>query len=307
MNLALIAFALPVVYWDQGPEALKQAGIRRIVVPPGTAEGWKGVSGISVQAADVATAVKLATPGVKYRVNEASASRSPWVDCNGWRVMRQPTARFYYDAPGAASAVAAAEAFSYGADAMIRTDGAGLGALGRMLEFLGGVKREELPALANIGFVDDGSPESGEAMALLTRRNLLFKIVGAADAKLDVTVKLGTKEYAKEEAADPSRLAQKIRSKVTDEKRLARIYGSEVVIGRLAGTRDHAQLQLINYAAGARAVEGVRVRVLGEYGRHEETLSGLPEAKLLEYKAAAGATEFTVRELREYALIDLRK
>jgi hypothetical protein len=310
VNLFLLAFVLPAVYWDQGPEsadALKQAGIQRIVVPAARAELWKGVAGISARAGDVESAVKLATPGVKYRVNVASASRSPWVDTNGGKIMRQPKARFYYDAPGAGSALAAAEAFTYGADAMIRTDNAGLNPLGRMLEFLSGVKREDLPTRANIGFVDDGSAELGEAMVLLTRRNLLFKIVPAPDAKLDLSVQIGSAEYPKEEAADPSRLAQKIRGKLTDEKRLVRIYGSEVVIARLTGTRDHAQLQLINYAGAARSVDGIRVRVLGQYSRHEETIAGLPDAKLFEYDSGGGATEFTIRELKGYALIDLKK
>jgi hypothetical protein len=229
------------------------------------------------------------------------------VDTNGGKIMRQAKARFYYDAPGAGSALAAAEAFAYGADAMIRTDNAGLNPLGRMLEFLGGVKREDLPTRANIGLVDDGSAELGEAMVLLTRRNLLFKIVPAPDAKLDLSVQIGSVEYPKEEAADPGRLAQKIRGKLTDEKRLVRIYGSEVVIARLTGTRDHAQLQLINYAGAARAVDGIRVRVLGQYSRHDAAIAGLPDAKLFEYDSGGGATEFTIRELKGYALIDLKK
>jgi len=39
-------------------------------------------------AAPPADAVKLNEPKVQYRNNEASATRSPWIDANGWRILR---------------------------------------------------------------------------------------------------------------------------------------------------------------------------------------------------------------------------
>ena len=47
-----------------------------------------------------------------------------------------------YDVKGAQAALAAAEAFAYGANALIRSDAAGLKPLGQMLAFLRGVPAE---------------------------------------------------------------------------------------------------------------------------------------------------------------------
>jgi hypothetical protein len=77
-----------------------------------------------------------------------------------------------------------------------------------------------LPPIANIGIIDDVSPKTGELMNLLTRRNLLYRIVTAPDPRLDLNIRLGSKEYPKSEAADPSKLAQKIRAELTEEKRI---------------------------------------------------------------------------------------
>jgi len=36
-------------------------------------------------------------PRVAGRADVASATRRPWIDSNGWRFVRQPTGKFYYD------------------------------------------------------------------------------------------------------------------------------------------------------------------------------------------------------------------
>src|SRR5215472_3195510 len=81
-------------------------------------------------------AVELKAPRVEYRANEASATRSPWIDSNGWRILRSPGQRFFYKVNGQSAALAAAEAFTYGAGALISTDEPGKLAFGKMLEFL---------------------------------------------------------------------------------------------------------------------------------------------------------------------------
>src|ERR1700687_2359763 len=83
-----------------------------------------------------ADAVKRNPPRVQYRINEASATRSPWIDANGWRIIRRPGKSFFYQVSGDTSALAAAEAFSYGTDALISTDASGSKAAERMLDFL---------------------------------------------------------------------------------------------------------------------------------------------------------------------------
>src|SRR6185436_17022173 len=121
--------ALPGLYWEGGAEtapALREAGVTRIKVPAAVAAAWKGVEGIAAEVADLAKSIKLMTPTVNYRMNQASASREPWLVHNGWRILREPQGKFYYDAPGEAAALSAAEAFAYSADAMVKTDAAGL-------------------------------------------------------------------------------------------------------------------------------------------------------------------------------------
>ncbi len=251
-------------------------------------------------------AVKLPVPRVQYRVNEASATTSPWIDANGWRIARTPDKNFYYDVPANAAALAAAEAFAYGAKADVHTDSAGTESFHRMVEFLRGIPDEtNLPVMANIGVIDDGSSETGELMNLLSRHNLLYKIVPAPDPHLDINIRLGSKEYPKADAADPSFLAQKIRGQLGDEKRLLRLYGSEVVVARMLGDRDHVRLHILDYAT--RPVPGLRLRVLGSYSR--QTIRGFdrPDLKLEDVNVANGATEFTIPEMSIYAVIDLSR
>jgi hypothetical protein len=250
-----------------------------------------------------ADAVKLPVPKVEYRINEASATRSPWIDANGWRLLRAPARRYYYDVAAASVALAAAEAFSYGAKADIHTDTEGVATFNRMLQFLREIPERELPAMANIGVIDDGSEDTGELMNLLGRRNLLYRILTAPDPHLDLNIRLGSKEYPKSEAANPSGLAQKIRAELTDEKRLLRVYGSEVVIARLVGTGDQVRIHLLNYAN--RPVSGLRVRVLGDYPNWQVAAYDKPDLKLEDFRSADGATEFTLPQMSTYAVIDL--
>ena len=252
-----------------------------------------------------ADAVRLPVPKVEYRINEASASRSPWIDANGWQLLRAPARRYYYDVPAASVALAAAEAFTYGAKADIHTETAGAAIFHRMLQFLREIPERDLPAMANIGVIDDGAPDTGELMNLLSRRNLLYRIVTAPDPQLDLNIRLGSKEYPKSEAADPSRLAQKIRAELTDEKRLLRVYGSDVIIARLVGTGDRVRIHLLNYAN--RPVTGLRVRVLGNYPDWQVAAYDKPDLKLENVATADGATEFTVPEMSTYAVIDLSR
>jgi hypothetical protein len=255
-----------------------------------------------------ADAVKLNEPGVQYRPNEASATSSPWIDANGWQILRAPGRTFAYSVKGQTAALAAAEAFAYGADAFISADAPGADAFGRMLEFLKTVPAADLAPVADFGVVDDGSDEAGELLNLLTRMNLLYRIEKNPDRSFHLNVRLGTKEYPREEAQDPSDTAHKIRSQIGDDKRSLRVYGSEVVIARLVGGPRRARLFLLNYAG--RPVLGLRVRVRGAYSKGELRASGVADAHLQDWTPAdrtegGPAAEFTVPELRAFAVIDL--
>lgn len=301
---------LPTLFWDKGPETvslLHQAQISHISVPVSMADSWKTVAGISVESVDSARLIRVLTPSVVFHADEASATRAPWVNSNGWRFLRQPDGRFYYEAPGTAGSLAAAEAFTYGVNAVVHTDDAGIGAFGKMLAFLQRAGSDDLPPLVNIGFIDDGSPQSGEFMNLLVRRNLLFQVVKQPDPKLDLTVKLGSAEFPRSEAGDPSLLAEKVRSKLTDDKRLLRVYGSEVVTGQLVGGRDRARLYLLNYAAARSPVQGIRIRVSGVYPKCDVSEYESSNARLLDVSSTSGATEFTLPELKTFAVVRLSR
>jgi hypothetical protein len=302
-----LAALLPGLYWDQGPQtsdAVKQAGIDRVYVPPAQAAAWKA-AGIDAQAFDMSKFVKLPAPGVEYRTDVAAATSMPWVDANGWLIERGERRAYYYDVPWRRSALAAAEAYVYSADAVVHPDPRDLPSFGQMLAFLKNIDRPPLPVMANIGIIDDGSEETGEVLNLLSRRNLLYQIIRAPDPKYDLNVQIGTKEFPKEEALDPSAFAALVRQKVTDGKRLLRIYGSEVVLGRLNGDGERLRVHLINYGGGK--VEGLRVRVLGSYRHGTLAAFGIQNPVLTDYQLTDGGTEFTIPAMGVYAVVDLEK
>ena len=306
--MLFLAAALPILFWNGGPDsatALREAGIERVAVPAGQATGWG--TGVSVEAFDPAKAVKLATPSVEYRANEATASRSPWLDANGWTLLRRLSARYYYDVPGPAAALAAAEAFSYGANAMVRTDGAGLKPFAAMLRFLRSIETLELSPVADIGFVDDGGDVAGEVLNLMLRNNLLVSIVPKPDPRLKLNVRLGSREFPMEDAQDPGGMAHTVRARLTDEKRSLRIYGTQVVLARVLRGSGRMRILLLNYDGARRAVDGLRVRVPGSFPNHRAAAAGSSSVQLLDYVTEGGATEFTLPTLATFAVVDLSK
>ncbi len=298
-----LAALLPGLYWDQPPataDALKKAGIQRVYVPADAEDAWHKL-GFTAAAFDPQrkNVVKLEAPGVQYRPNVASATTSPWVDANGWRLQRSSADLYYYELPAGKAALAAAESYAYARDAVERIPSEDLGLFGRMLAFLRRIDQPAIPALANIGVIDDGSDQMGEVMNLLSRRNLLFRVVLAPDAKYDITVR-----RSPETDGDPDDFVHSLRQKLGDDRRLVRIYGSEVVIARLTGDGSRARLHLLNY--GRRPVEGVRVRIRGVYGSAK--LQAFETDKdIMDFTTVDGGTEFTVPALGPYGVVDLKK
>lgn len=300
----IFLLAAITLLWDAGPETvekLKRAGVENIAVPQTSATGWATISAIKADPVDTSAAIKLPTPAMKMRSNVAGATRSPWIDSNGWRILRDRGKRFAYHAPGRSAALAYAEAFVFDADAYIETDVDGLEHFGRMHNFCTSGGASRLPPAANIGVIDDRSVFAGEILNLLVRRNLLFKIVDKPDPKLGFNLNLAT--YTKPDEKDPSAIAQRIRAELGDDKRLVRVYGTEVVIARILTDGKRSRLYLLNYST--RPVEGLRVRVLGRWPKHSIRSYAVNEPKALDFTTDASSTEFTIPELPMLAIIDL--
>ena len=305
---AEVAQRLPLIYWSEGVETaekLKQAGIEQIAAAPDKASEWRkaGMKVIPMSQAEFERREKLLTPRVAGRANVASPTQRPWIDANGWRFVRNPSGKFYYELPQGRAAIAAAEAFTYRGDAVLKIDPADLDVAAKMLAFLRELTPVNLPVIADIGVIDDGSPTTGEVMNLLTRRNLLFRKVPAPSSKLRVNIKLGSKEYPEAEAADPSAFAQKVRRRLGDENRSLRVYGSEIVLCRLTGDGARARLHLLNYSG--REIDSLRVRLRGKYGQGAVKAFGIENATLEEVVVADGATEFSISKIGVYAIVDL--
>jgi hypothetical protein len=306
VSLFALLAALPALYWTGPVEtapALREAGIEEIRVPPESLEAWKqaGFRATALGAAERAAREKLPAPGIQGQAALASATRTPWVFANGWRFARKPSGQFAYETPVGRAALAAAEAFAYGADAVLEIQPPDAGDLGRMLAFLREAPATDLPAVADIDLVDDGSPVVAEVMNLFARRNLLFRVATRASAKATLTVELGSKEFPKPEAADPSAFALKVRRTLGDERRSLRLYGSEVVIGRLTADAAHARLDLVNY--GGRDVVGLRVRVRGRYAVTDALVAGLGRVPVEDVASSDEATEFTIARMGVYAVV----
>ena len=284
----LLLAAVPGLFWTQGLES--RTRIR--------------FSSSALADADLTSREALPAPGVTARAGVASPTRSPWIVANGWRFTRDPTAKYRYDLPAGKATLAAAEVFAYGADALLKIDPADAAGLDAMLKSLEALPAADLPAIADIGVVDDGSPITGEVMNLLARRNLLYQVVKSPSARLRLNVVMGSREFPLADAADPSAFALKIRRQLTDEQRTLRVYGSEVVIGRLTGDAGRIRLHLINY--GGREIEGLRLRLRGAYGTGDAYVEGTGRVPLQDHVVADGATEFSLPRMKTYAVIDLK-
>ena len=309
-RLLLAVLSLPCVYWTQGLESrpqLEAAGIKQLCVAPDRAAAWRaaGFSVSPIPDAELASREALPAPGVTARAGLASPTRAPWIVANGWRFTRAPGARYVYDVPAGKAALAAAEAFAYGADAILKIDPSDLKDLGTMLAFLEALPAADLPSLADLAVVDDGSAVTGEVMNLLARRNLLFDAVKTPSPRYRINVAVGTRDYPVEDAADPSAFALKIRRQLTDEQRTLRVYGSEVVLCRLTGDPSRIRLHLLNY--GGRDIEGLRIRLRGAYKEDGAYVAGAGRLPLQDFAVADGATEFSLPRLGAYAVVDLRR
>ena len=288
MTQLLLLVSLVCLFWTQGLQS--RTKVR--------------VSTTALSDSELASREVLPSPGITARAGLASPTRSPWIVANGWRFTRHPETKYRYDLPAGAAVLAAAEAFAYGADALLKIDPADAAGAAAMLTFLEGLPAVDLPSIADLAVVDDGSAVTGEVMNLLARRNLLFEVLQTPSPRFRVNIVIGSREYPAADAADPSAFALKIRRLLTDEQRSLRFYGSEVVIGRLTGDGQRVRLHVINY--GGREIEGLRVRVRGAYATGDAYVAGSGRVPLADHVVADGATEFSLPRIGPYAVIDFK-
>jgi hypothetical protein len=288
----------------EAPTDRSAATLQRLARILISSEPWRAAGFAVEPLGDEALAARqpLTPPGIRVRADRASATRSPWIYANGWRLRRHAHGR-YAKVPAGKTALAAAEAFAYGADVALPIDPADTGELGRMQAFLARLPASDLPEVADFGVVDDGSDDIEEVLNLLSRRNLLYQAVKAPSGRFPFTVQLGTPEYPREAASDPSDFALRIRRQLTDARRSLRVFGSEVVVARLTAGGTRARLHLLNY--GGREIEGVRLRVRGSYPTVEAHVAGQGPLPVTDHMVVDGATEFTLPRLPVYGVVDL--
>jgi hypothetical protein len=278
---------------------------RLYVTQAGSSLVDQGLASAAPAAADIAAYTPVPAPGVQFQANQAQATTSPWVDSNASRFLRGVRKANYTKLPAGSAPLAAAEAFAYRIDAVLNPDPADVQELGKVLAFLKSQEQPALPALANIGVVDDGSPTMAEVLNMLTRRNLLYRVVPKPDPKLDLTVQLGAPDFPKEAAANPSDFAARVREKLGDDKRIVRLYGTNTTIAHLAGDGKRARLVLLSYSRN-RTQQGARIRVLGRYRPTKFAAYGTaPDAQLTDVENPGGATEFSVPLFSTIAIVDL--
>ncbi len=301
----------PCLYQDGAPSdaaAIRSAGVTAICAPAGAVGAWKaeGFDVTAMDAADLAARELLATPGVLRGQRVASATRTPYIVSNGSRVRRAPDTRYRYMLPVERAAVAAAEAATWSADAVLQLEAPGdLAPLGQVHQFLRTLPDRDLPHMADFAMVDDGSDEAGEVMNLFTRRNLLYAIVEAPSDRFPLNIRLGTPEFPRMSTADPSAFALRVRRRIGDEQRSLRIYGSEVIIARAGAGDDGARVHLINYTG--REVFGLRVRLRGVYEPEAAYVLGVEQTALEDVAVVDGFTEFSIPQMGLFAVVDLRK
>jgi hypothetical protein len=256
----LLAAALPIIWWTGEPQTaprLREAGLSTFCVDATSAAEWKKIEP-RAQPCSVEGRQRLVTPGVDLKINVASATRSPWINKNAWRFRRDSATGYFYENPGRSCAPALAEAFAYGVSAAVRTPDE-LPRSAAMLRFLATLEPHTGKPVADVSFVDDGSSGAGEAMNLLTRRNILFRRLKPAEPRSGRVVAIGSPEFPAKLLSNPSEFAYQMRRWLKDENRTLRIYGSENALAYATEAGGAVRLHLLNYTGNP--MEGLRISV----------------------------------------------
>jgi hypothetical protein len=301
--------------WVLAPGAQPSQAPSRFYVAGASASALvdDGLAKVAPTGEEAAQFQTLPAPGVRLVPTVARATNVPWIDTNAYRYRRGLRKANYAQLPAGSATLAAAEAFAFGAEAILNPDPAEIEDLRTMLRFLQAQERPPLPPLVNIGVMDDGSPRMSEVLKMLSRRNLLYRVVSTPDPALDLNVQLGTSDFPTKAAGNPYEFAVLVREKLGDEKRLVRLYGTSTVLAHLTGDGNRARLFLLQYGRGrgrrsttSANPQAMQVRVLGAYQPTGLAAYGSqPGASLSDIQHPDGATEFWVPDFSVCAIVDL--
>jgi hypothetical protein len=273
---------------------------RAVVKTPGTADALAEIPGAPA-------IIDVPAPSLRNVPNDgyAQVTLAPWVESNGWRFLRGVGGARYSHLPRGAAGLAAAEGFAFNVDVELVPDPADVPELNRLIEFLHAHFQPPMPPLANFGVIDDQSLPLDEALNMLTRRNLLFRLVQQPDPTLAFTVRPGSNDFPLDSFRNPNDFAARVREKLGDDRRLVRIFGSNTLIARLTGDTQHVRLVLLSYSR-SRAQQDIRIRLLGNHEPTALAAYGAPaDARLQDIQHVDDATEFSIPFFNTIAIIDL--
>jgi hypothetical protein len=159
----------------------------------------------------------------------------------------------------------------------------------------------------------------GEILNLLARRNLLYRVVKTPEGGGRLTVRLGTSDFPADSAKNPYEFAARVRSRLGDDNRLVRLYGTSTVLAHLTGDGTRARLHLLSFGGRGRRApqqrqqqeallnpQAIRVRLLGRYQPSRVALYGVEgKTELTDLRHVGDTTEFWVPEFTTFAVIDL--
>ncbi|MBL8178453.1 MAG: hypothetical protein JNK48_27510 [Bryobacterales bacterium] len=258
---------------------------------------WLGVAAavlpVLFTGTDTAGYQKAMAPGVRYRMNMASATSSPWVDSNLWRYQRKPQASYLCDTKGKSVVVAMAEGYATGVKLALQIAPEQQGEYDKMAAFLKQIPDGPVKPWVNFTVSDDGSFQAGEVMNMLSRRSIGYGIGAKGDYALSAKM---TNAYE---------AMQEMREKLGDERRVLRLFGSELTLAVAAREGARVRIHLVNY--GQRPVEHLRLRVQGAFreANMKAYLYGGLATKLRDFESGKDYTEFTLESLGAYGVLDL--
>jgi hypothetical protein len=175
-------------------------------------------------------------------------------------------------------------------------------AVERLRKMLASLPRETGETVGDLVVVDDGAEELEEIFNLMSRKNLLYRVAKSPDPRVRLNVRVGSKECPKELAGDPEEFSLRMRERV-DKGRLLRVWGAETVLGRVTRQGRGLRVHLLHYGNGT--LEGIRLRVRGNFAAGRLWAAEFPDARLEEWENVDGGVEFYLPAIAAYAAIDL--